>query len=64
MVPPPAVKVTEVPAQKVLSASLLDKVGVGKAFTVLVIPVLVAVHPAALVTITSTICPLVKAEVV
>ena len=55
---------TEVPAQKVLSASLLDKVGVGKALTVFVIPALVAVHPAALVTITSTICPLVNVVVV
>jgi hypothetical protein len=37
---------------------------VGKAFTVLIIPELVAVQPDALVTITSTTCPLVKLAVV
>ena len=37
---------------------------VGKARTVLVIPVLVAVQPEALVTITSTTCKFVKALVV
>ena len=37
---------------------------VGNALTVLVIPALVAEQPDALVTITSTTCPLVNAEVV
>jgi hypothetical protein len=56
--------VTLVPQQNVLSASELVSVGVGKARTVLVIPVDVAWHPLAFVTITSTICPLVSVLVV
>ena len=47
--------VTLVPVQNVLSASELVKVGVGSALTVFVIPDDVAIHPFALVTITSTI---------
>ena len=53
--PPPAVNVTLVPAQNVLSASELVSVGVGNGLTVFVIADDVAVHPLALVTITSTV---------
>jgi hypothetical protein len=63
-VPPPAVNVTLVPMQNVLSASELVSVGVGSARTVLVIPVDVAEHPFAFVTITSTIWPVVSVLVV
>jgi hypothetical protein len=45
-------------------ATELVRVGTGRAFTVLVIPAEVAVHPRALVTITSTICPFVRVVVV
>ena len=52
--PPPAVNVTLVPAQNVLSGSELESVGTGSARTVFAIPAEVVLHPPALVTITST----------
>ena len=52
-----AVKVTELPAQIVLSASLLTRLATGSGFTVVVMPELVLTHPAAVVMITSTILP-------
>jgi hypothetical protein len=58
------VNVTLVPEQKVLSASELVNVGVGNELTVFIIPVEVAVHPLAFVTITSTNWPLVNVLVV
>jgi hypothetical protein len=63
-VPPPAVKVTEVPAQNVLSGSELVSVGVGRGFTVFMMLAEVAVHPAPVVTKTSTACPFVSVVVV
>jgi hypothetical protein len=62
--PPPAVKVTLVPVQKILFASELVSVGTGKAFTVLVIPAEVDEQLLASVTITLTTCPFVKELVV
>jgi hypothetical protein len=62
-VPPPAVKVTEVPAQNVLSGSELVSVGEGRGFTVFIMLADVAVHPAAVVTTTSTACPFVRVVV-
>ena len=53
-----------VPAQKILSASELIRVGVGVWFTVFVIAAEGAVHPLVLVTITLTACPLVSVFVV
>ena len=53
-----------VPEQNVLSGSELVSVGVGKAWTVLVIPEEVAEHPLEFVTITSTIWPLVSDVVI
>jgi hypothetical protein len=52
------VKVTLVPAQNVLSASEELNETTGKALTVLVIPDVVAVQPAAFVAVQVTICPL------
>src|SRR5664279_2057807 len=53
-----------VPAQKILSASELVRVGVGVGFTVFVIAAEGVVHPFAFVTITFTACPLVREVVV
>ena len=64
LVPPPAVKVTLVPAQKMLSASELVNVGVGIGLTVFVIFDEVAEHPFALLTITFIIWPFVNKLVV
>ena len=58
-----AVKVTELPAQIVLSASLLTKLAIGSGFTVVVMPVLVPTRPVAVVMITSTTLPLVNKPV-
>ena len=59
-----AVNVTELPAQIMLSASLLTRLATGSEFTVVVMPELVLVQPAAVVMITSTTLPLVNALVV
>jgi hypothetical protein len=59
-----AVKVTELPAQIISSASLLTRLTTGSGFTVVVMPELVLTQPAAVVMITSTILPVVSALVV
>jgi hypothetical protein len=52
-----AVNVMLLPAQIVLSASLLTMLATGKGFTVVVMPELTTVHPAAFVTPTVTTWP-------
>ena len=58
-----AVKVTELPAQIVLSASLLTRLATGSGFTVVVMPALKSEHPDAFVTRTVTTWPSSKAFV-
>ena len=58
------VKVTEVPAQIVLSPSLLVRLATGRGFTVVLMPALVTVQFAAEVTVTVTTSPLLNPLVV
>ena len=59
-----AVNVTALPAQIVLSASLLEMVAVIAGFTVMVMPVLVETQPAVEVMVTLTTSPLFRVLVV